>query len=235
MTGGAGMKNFSFLKGITDSVLDFLFPSRCPVCGAYVEAKGGWCPACLAATLRVRRLPLDAELRSVLDEAWAFGLYHDALRSLLVPLKFKQRRDGLAAIYSFLATAEKVLPRAVWMPGCAVPVPLFKEKEKERGGNQVEWIFRDWLKLQGWTWRNALVRTRATEPQYGLSAPQRIENIKGAFAFADDFSKEEIAGNPVLLVDDVFTTGATLAECARVLRAAGAAEVVAWALASDRK
>ena len=121
------------------------------------------------------------------------------------------------------------------MPGIVVPVPLFAEKEKERGGNQTEMIFREWLTAQGWTWRNALVRARATAPQYGLSAPQRVENIKGAFSLTDDSYEEEITGKSVLLVDDIFTTGATIAECARVLRKAGAAEIVAWTLASDRQ
>lgn len=230
-----GMKKFSFLKYIADSVLDFLFSPRCPACGAYVESRGGWCPPCLAAAIRVRRLPLDANLREVFSEAWAFGLYQGPLRSLLLPLKFKKRRDGLAAIQSFLSAAGEILPRAGWMPGIVVPVPLFAAKEKERGGNQTEWIFRDWLTAQGWTWRNALVRTRATAPQYGLSAAERVENIKGAFALVGGFPKEEIAGKPVLLVDDIFTTGSTLAECARVLRKAGAAEIVSWTLASDRQ
>lgn len=226
---------FSSIKYAIDSVFDFLFPPRCPACGAYVDSRGGWCPSCLGATLHVRRLPLGVEHTGVLSEAWAFGLYHGALRELLLPLKFKKRRDGLTAIHSFLTEAGEALPRDEWMPGIVVPVPLFAKKEKERGGNQTEWIFREWLTAQGWIWRNALVRTRATAPQYGLSAAERVENIKGAFGLADDFRVEEIAGKNVLLVDDIFTTGATLAECARVLRKAGAAEVVAWSLASDRK
>ncbi len=227
-------EKFSFIKYISDSLFDFLFPPRCPACSAYAEKRGGWCPACLAASLRVRRLPLGSE-RSVISEAWAFGPYQGALRSLLLPLKFKKRRDGLAAIHSFLEAAGEALPRADWMPGIVVPVPLFAEKEKERGGNQTEMIFREWLTAQGWTWRNALVRARATAPQYGLSAPQRVENIKGAFSLTDDSYEEEITGKSVLLVDDIFTTGATIAECARVLRKAGAAEIVAWTLASDRQ
>lgn len=225
---------FCFLKQLSAPFLEFLFPSRCPACGAYVDGRGGWCPSCLANAVRVRRLPLGDEHRKVLDEAWAFGLYHGALRELLLPLKFKKRRDGLPAIRSFLTEAGGALHREEWMPGVAVPVPLFSEREKERGGNQTEMIFREWLEAQGWRWRRALVRTRATKPQFGLSAPLRAENIKGAFALADDVKPEEIAENHVLLVDDILTTGATLAECARTLRSAGAASVSAWVLASDR-
>lgn len=215
-------------------LLDFLFPPRCPACGAYVEKKGGWCAPCLASAVRVRRLPLDDAQRGALSEAWALGLYHGPLRALLLPLKFKNRRDGLDALKTFLDAAGEKLPQAGRGQELVVPVPLFTAKEKARGGNQTEMIFRDWLTARGWTWRRALVRTRETEPQFGLPAPQRMENIRGAFAPADDISREEMAGKTILLVDDIFTTGATLAECARTLKAAGAAEVRALALSSDR-
>ena len=115
-----------------------------------------------------------------------------------------------------------------------LPVPLFAAKEKDRGGNQTELIFHDGLTARGWAWRRALIRTRPTAPQFGLSAPARLENIKGAFRAADDLLREEIDGKRILLVDDIFTTGATLAECAKTLRAFGAAKVSALALASDR-
>ncbi len=73
-----------------------------------------------------------------------------------------------------------------------------------------------------------------TEPQYGLDAARRAANVKGAFALADDDARTAVAGRPVLLLDDIFTTGSTLAECARALKKAGAESIAAWVLASDR-
>ncbi len=224
-----------YIKSIFAPLFDFLFPSRCPVCGAYVKNRGDWCAACLAAALRVRRLPLDAGHRRVFSEAWSFGAYHGALRDLLLPLKFRSRRDGLPALRSFLAAVGERLPRADWMPGVAVPVPLFAEKEKERGGNQTELIFREWLESQGWEWRRAIVRTRATAPQFGLDREQRAKNVKNAFALSDEMDKNELAGKNILLVDDIFTTGATLAECAKSLKKAGVNDITVWTLASDRQ
>ncbi len=224
----------SFLKDIAAPFLDFLFPARCPVCGDFVGKNGEWCGPCLAKTIRVRQLPLNIQHRHVLSEAWAFGMYQGPLRDLLLPIKFKNRRDGLAYITSFLKEAGGYLPRAGWMPGIAVPVPLFAAKERLRGGNQTEMIFHDWLSSQGWMWRRALVRTRATAPQFGLSSTMRASNIKDAFALSAAVDPHEIEGNNILLVDDILTTGSTLFECARVLQTAGAANVIAWVLASDR-
>ena len=92
---------FRFIKRLSAPFLELLFPSRCPACGAYVENRGDWCPGCLSNAVRVRRLPLGEEHRKDLEEAWAFGLYRGTLRELLIPLKFKRRRDGLPAIRSF--------------------------------------------------------------------------------------------------------------------------------------
>lgn len=224
----------SLLRRLAAPVLDLLFPPRCPACGAYAVRRGGWCPACLAAAVRVRRLPLSAAHRAALGGAWALGAYEGALRRLLLDLKFRGRRSALPALRAFLFAACGALPRADWMPGLAVPVPLFPAKEKRRGYNQTELIFRDWLLASGWTWRRALIRTRATAPQFGLDAAARAANVRDAFALAPGFSRASLAGRPVLLVDDILTTGETLAACARVLRASGAADVAAWTLASGR-
>jgi ComF family protein len=100
-----------------------------------------------------------------------------------------------------------------------VPVPLHPSKLRQRGFNQAEEIARAALKqLKRPTLKLAtgvLQRRRATDSQTGLSDHQRQQNVRGAFVVT---SPAEIAGQDVLLVDDVFTTGATVSECVRVLR-----------------
>jgi ComF family protein len=108
-----------------------------------------------------------------------------------------------------------------------VPIPLHPSKLRQRGFNQSEMIARAALKLKpaglDLTIRpHALERRRPTASQTGLTRHQRQENVRAAFAVA---RPEEIAGRQVLLVDDVFTTGTTASECARVLRRAGAVRV----------
>jgi ComF family protein len=108
-----------------------------------------------------------------------------------------------------------------------VAVPLHLRKRAQRGFNQSDLIARAALKQLARPERfqeltNMLVRRRETESQIGLTRHQRRENLRGAFAVVD---AERLAKRDVLLVDDVFTTGTTVSECARVLRRAGANRV----------
>ena len=108
-----------------------------------------------------------------------------------------------------------------------IPVPLYKAKRRQRGFNQAELVARaalkivpagEWLELAP----ELLQRTRDTQSQIGLTSHQRRENLRGAFAVP---RAAEVTGRAVILVDDVYTTGTTATECARVLRRAGARQV----------
>ncbi len=104
-----------------------------------------------------------------------------------------------------------------------LPVPLHRRKFKQRGFNQSFLLVRNWEK-SAWAMdgerrsfsiaRNELVRVRATSPQTGLGRNHRLANIRNAFQIAEP---DKIKGKRILLVDDVYTTGATVDECARVL------------------
>ena len=104
-----------------------------------------------------------------------------------------------------------------------VPVPLHPRRRLERGYNQTELLARE---LQRRTRlevaARALVRRKETAPQAGLSAAARRRNVTGAFAVRQ---RPRVAGRVVVLLDDVWTTGATALACARILKEAGAAEV----------
>jgi ComF family protein len=108
-----------------------------------------------------------------------------------------------------------------------VAVPLHRAKRGQRGFNQAELVARAALKLQPSQGRlrlleRVLERKRDTRSQTGLTSHQRRENMRGAFMVV---RPEEVQGRPVLVVDDVYTTGTTVSECARVLRRAGASKV----------
>lgn len=128
--------------------------------------------------------------------------------------RLRQLTDWLAATYDDHAAGK----------GCdaLVPVPLFHRRYRERGFNQAYELARVLGRARGLRVLNCLRRLRETPAQVGLNRTSRWENMRGAFAFKGGF---DVAGLRLLLIDDVFTTGATTNACARVLVAAGAGQV----------
>jgi ComF family protein len=174
--------------------------------------------------------------------ATAYGSYESGLRELIHLLKYEQVRPAANVLGRMLAEAiEDLFPSFGDAPVLVVPVPLHRDKLRQRGFNQAELIARAALKLGPVRDRlllngAVLARRRPTQSQTGLTRHQRRENLRGAFEVADPGT---VAGREVLLIDDVFTTGTTVSECARILRRSGASKVwvatVARTLKADAK
>jgi len=161
--------------------------------------------------------------------AAAYGVYHDEMRRSLHLLKYEGISPMAKPLGAMLAQAMLSLtdaPQAMMV----IAVPLFGPKLGSRGYNQSILLADAALPVarkQRPAWRlqaahGALVRTRETVSQFGLAPHQRRTNLKGAFAVA---AKDAVRDKDVLLVDDIYTTGATARECSRVLLAAGASSV----------
>ena len=115
--------------------------------------------------------------------------------------------------------------------GILVPVPLHRARFKERGFNQSEEIAKELSESLNLAFYNdVLIKIKPTLAQVGLSSEQRKENIKGTFICQ---KADRIKGEKILLVDDVYTTGATMEECAEILKKAGASQV--WGIAIARE
>lgn len=217
-----------------ETLLNFIFPPHCPLCHAYVEERGLWCPHCLQETLKLQRLPLKVPMQKAIAEAWAFGVYRGGLQSIIKALKYRGRRSTLPYIDTLLRAglADKQLHHILSGVDMAVAVPLYPAKEKQRGFNQAELIFKNFLQAADIPLTRQLVRLRATVSMYQLSEQERRQNLKNAFAVT---AAKAVTGKNILLVDDILTTGATLHECAKVLKAAGAGTIYALVLASDHR
>lgn len=117
-------------------------------------------------------------------------------------------------------------------PQFLIPVPLHRARLKKRGFNQSFLLAQELGRLIGVETREILWRTRDTVPQVGLGRDERAKNVRGAFAIQSDSrrAKADWKGARLLLIDDVFTTGATLGEAAKVLQRAGGGEICALTL-----
>lgn len=161
-------------------------------------------------------------------KAAAYGGYDGGLRDLIHMLKYEGVRPAANVLGRMLSEVLTGLePSFGEASQLVIPVPLHRSKMHQRGFNQAEAIARVALKLAHCRERYTIVtgvleRVRATQSQIGLTRHQRRENLRGAFQVTHP---EKISGCDILLVDDVFTTGTTAGECARVLRRAGAGRV----------
>ncbi len=164
-------------------------------------------------------------------KAVSFGTYDSEMREMLHTLKFGgMQRVAEHVLGEWMAGAFLKLEGEAAAELVVVPVPLFEERERERGFNQAMLLARAGVKrvtkLRPW-WKlelrpEALVRSKDTRALFALRPDQRRRGLRGAFQIGDAAA---VRGREVLLVDDILTTGATARECAKVLLRAGAAKV----------
>jgi len=198
---------------------------------------GGVCAICgerlfssyaVAGAAGEPRCGLCRRIHPPFARAVAYGSYESGLRELIHLLKYGGVRPAANVLGRMLAEAIAMLEPELPADSVAVvPVPLHRTKLRQRGFNQADLIARAAMKMRPRADRlhlcaGVLERKRDTASQIGLTGHQRRENLKGAFSVAQP---ELVKGREVLVVDDVYTTGATVSECTRVLRRAGATKV----------
>lgn len=224
--------------------LDFLFPPKCPLCGRVRRAgeKEGICGACY------RRLPVVTEpfckhcgkpiaeetleycfdcagRDSSLAEGTALFVYTEQMKKAMAQFKYGGSCvDG--AVYGRELLKHRGTRLAGWQADYVVPVPLHRKRQWFRGYNQAELVaevIAEELKIP--LLADCLERKRYTRPQSGLNHKKRRQNVQGAFGFCRAFEKERLKGCRILLVDDIYTTGATLEACGRLLHRQGVKNV----------
>jgi len=232
--------SLDLVRKVKTGILDLLFPPRCVGCGqigSYLCAKcqaefellepplclhcgcsnanGGLCPRCQRAPLQI-------------DGVRSVAYFDGVLRQAIHRLKYGNLQAVAIPLGRFMAEYWKAhhIPAEV-----IVPVPLHISRLRERGYNQATLLARELGKSIGLpVSENSLVRVRATRPQVGLNAQERKENVRHAFRCTN----AELRHKQVLLVDDVYTTGATLEACSVTLHQIGVRSVWALTLARAR-
>ena len=218
-------------------LLEFVLPQRCLECGRFGAALHEECVAGFARAERPRCRVCWAPSHQLVCERCALDDAHDGFDELRTPFRFtgsvrralletKFRR--VTSLLPPLAQAAAASVEASWRPSIVVAIPLAPRRARQRGFNQAAMIAEAVAGAIGVPLASeGLVRTRESEAQASLGAVDRAANLVGAFA------AQGVEGRRVLLVDDISTTGSTLNEAARALRAGGASAIFALAIARE--
>lgn len=215
------------LAKVLYGIRNIIYPNICPGCGRRVDAMV-FCGRC-KPYVQKSEADVSSHRFKFLDGVVYLCAYVGALRKTLKDIKYRQKIKRAEALRDLLPPIAELLPDEHF--DMVVPVPLHKKRYRERGYNQSELIFRVWAKNNGIPWVDLLTRTKGTMPQWQLLQQARRENVRGVFFVGQP---SVVAGAKVLLVDDIFTSGATLEECAKSLKKSGAVSVRALTLAHGR-
>ena len=218
------------MKGL-NALLDLLFPPRCPFCDKVLkEGEGPLCVACQKELPWTEGTQGERSLEFA-DRCLSPLWYRDGVRSSFHRYKFRGHRDYAGAYGTLMAQC--VRDRLEEPFDLLTYVPLSARSRRQRGYDQVYLLGKVLSRELGLPLTETLVKTRHTKAQSGLEDDgARRANVLGAYQVRKG---AEVAGKRILLADDIVTTGSTLSECARVLRTAGAAEVVCVTLARARE
>jgi ComF family protein len=225
------------LKDTGREVLQILYPAHCPICHGIAPYHEAICPECRKKLpyIRGKRCRLcgkpveDSEIycddcqkiRHFYQEGMGIFLYDDVMRETMSYLKYKHRKEygRILGELVYEAAREKI---RIWNPQAIIPVPMHKSKMETRGYNQAEEIARPIAERFGVPLcTDLLFRREKTAAMKDLSAVERRDNMRHAFAVSD----KNAVPKRILLVDDIYTTGATIDACAEALRAAGAGQI----------
>ncbi len=214
--------------GFLNTILDIVFPVYCVSCG---QAGENLCIKCLSSFPAAERE----------SAKWIFPLFdyrHPPIKSAVWLLKYKGKKS-IAKVFaevlygSILEELADLKVMENFNAPLLVPVPIDKRRRRERGFNQAELMCEELIKLDQNTnfqlEKNVLVKIKGTGHQARIeNRSERLKNIIDSFAV---INAEKIKNRNIILIDDVTTTGATLAEAKKILREAGARKVIAFTVA----
>lgn len=224
---------------LTQTLVELLFPRRCPVCGEIVEPLGALiCPECVHKLEPVKQPTCRKCGKEVFSEQEEYCMdckrhsrsfesgvalfrYNEAARRSMAAIKYKNKREYLDFYASAMAYRYQKTVKH-WGASVLVPVPVHPSRRRKRGFNQAEELAQRLSRHWGIPVESRLLqRSRKTAPQRDLNPQERLRNLQEAFRVDRSRKIPEC----VILVDDIYTTGSTMEACSRVLMAAGVRKV----------
>jgi ComF family protein len=208
-----------FICAPCESLFTPIVAPFCENCGSALQALGQRCGACLGKNF-------------FFEQNYAAFTYDELIRDLLHEMKFRGKKrvaEGLGLLWSHQLIGFYHQLKSSFT---FVPMPMHPKKQRERGFNQAEVLTRPLSDALQIPVSNVLARTIDTPPQSEIHPSQRAENVRDIFSIRKN---ENVKGKNYILTDDIFTTGASLNECAKTLKNAGAATVLCMTLAISVK
>lgn len=215
-----------YLKKALIFLLQILYPKQCLVCGKLEQDT--ICNKCY------NTLKIEAKIEKYNNKSFNKHLYifkyEGKIRNLIIDYKFNDKPYLNELFVKIILKNEKIC-RKIKKYDIIIPVPIHKKRENERGYNQSELIARKLannLKIELLT--DILIKQKNTLPQSTLSKKQREENVKTVYKIQN---KQKIKNKKIILLDDIYTTGATAEECSKILKQNGAKEILVLTIAKD--
>lgn len=234
----------SFFKKIFNRIVNFVFPAQCIICKTFIENNDGICFECLneiefisdpkcaycgypfeikfpeSGKNKLYVCPRCLKSKPKFDKCVSVVRYNDASKKIILPFKHADKTNYAKIMGRMMASTVSPFIEKV---DFIVPVPIHLKRMLKRKYNQSALLSNVISSITGKpALFNTLIRTSFKESQGHLSIKDRKLNVSGAFSVKNPF---KIKGKNILIIDDVFTTGATINECAKVLKSAGARRI----------
>lgn len=210
-------------------VLDLLYPPVCGICGKIDQKE--LCPKCAIKLRNLEKARLYVYPHTHFEKHFYLFPYEGIIREKLIQYKF-QGKSYLSTFFAKILQNHEKMSRLLEKYDIIIPVPMYSKKEKLRGYNQTALIAKEIAKAyQNLIYDGkSLQKIKDTKMQSSLNKKQRKNNIKNAY---NVINQQKIKDKKIVLLDDIYTTGATANECSKMLKQAGAKEILVVTIAKD--
>ena len=211
-----------------EKIIELIFPTTCVICGKINKE-----PLCKKCNVKIEKLLIAKRIEVIgknFDEFIYFFKYEGIIREKIIQYKFNEKSYLYEAFAKIIINNKKIC-KFIKNYDIIIPVPISKQRLRERGYNQSELIAKKIAKKIGIEYsKNILIKEKDTKAQSSLNRQEREQNIYNAYKLVD---KEKIKGKKILLFDDIYTTGNTVNECSRILKLARVGKIAVLTIAKD--
>lgn len=220
------------MNNIINNILDTVYPPVCGFCGKL--CKDYICKKCIIKIKQyeIKKKNNYTNKNMYFDEIYSIFRYEGTIRDLIIKYKF-QNKPYLYKTFSKIILKDEKACSFLKKYDIIIPVPIYKKRKQQRGYNQTELISKEISKnLNIKIEKDVLTKNINTKAQSRLSKKDRKHNIKNAFKVKN---LQKIENKNILIFDDIYTTGSTTNECAKVLKEAAIKKVGVLTIAKDYK